>query len=134
MAIIEREDLFRGVAEEASADAAHPFAALNAALFADGFILDVAPGAALQDPIEIVHLATGMPEVSLHTRSLVSLGNGARATILEAYAGDGRYWRNDVLAVRLAAGAELSRAVLVEEAGDRGHPGEVGATDRPQAH
>src|SRR6266851_3377675 len=82
MAIIERENLFRGVAEEASADAAHPFAALNAALFADGFILDVAPGAALQDPIEIVHLATGSPEASLHTRSLVSLGEGARATIL----------------------------------------------------
>ena len=128
MAIIERENLFRGVAEEASADAAHPFAALNAALFADGFILDVAPGAALQDPIEIVHLATGSPEASLHTRSLVSLGEGARATILEAYAGEGRYWRNDVLAVRLAAGAEFSRAVLVEEAADAVHLGQVDVT------
>src|SRR6202047_1489025 len=113
-ALAEREDLFREAAEEAPGDMAHPFAALNAAFFADGFILDVRPGAVLQEPIEIVHLATGVPEVSLHTRSLVSLGEGARATILEIYTGDGRYWRNDVLAVRLAVGAELSRAVLVE--------------------
>src|SRR5580704_15691738 len=127
-AIAEREDLFREAAEEASGDMAHPFAALNAAFFADGFILDVAPGVALQEPIEIVHLATGVPEASLHTRSLVSLGEGARATILEAYTGEGRYWRNDVLAVRLAAGAELSRVVLVEEAAQAVHLGQVDAT------
>ena len=36
-----------------------PFAALNAAFFADGFVLDVAPGVVLERPIEIVHLASG---------------------------------------------------------------------------
>ena len=133
-ALAEREDLFREAAEEAPGDMAHPFAALNAAFFADGFILDVAPGVALQEPIEIVHLATGVPEASLHTRSLVSLGEGARATILEAYTGEGRYWRNDVVAVRLAAGAELSRAVLVEESGEAMHLGQVDATLGPEAH
>jgi Fe-S cluster assembly protein SufD len=124
-AIAEREDLFREMAEEASGDAAHPFAALNAAFFADGFILDVPPGVTLQEPIEIVHLATGAPETSLHTRSLVSLGDGARATILEAYAGEGRYWRNDVVAVRLATGGDLTRAVLIEESEEAVHLGQV---------
>jgi len=128
MALAERENLFREMAVEVAGDAAHPFAALNAAFFADGFILDVAPGVVLQEPVEIVHLATGAPEASLHTRSLVSLGEGSRATILEAYAGKERYWRNDVVAVRLAASAALSRAVLVEESEAAVHLGQVDAT------
>jgi Fe-S cluster assembly protein SufD len=128
MALAEREDLFRDLTEKMPGDMAHPFAALNAAFFADGFILDVAPGVALPEPIEILHLATGAPEASLHTRSLVSLGEGVRATILEAYVGEGRYWRNDVVAVRLAGGAEFSRAVLVEESSEAVHLGQVDAT------
>jgi Fe-S cluster assembly protein SufD len=122
------------MAEEVPRDAARPFAALNAAFFADGFILDAAPGVTLREPIEIVHLATGAPEASLHTRSLVSLGDGAHATILEAHAGEGRYWRNDVVAVRLAAGSELSRAVLVEESTEAVHLGQVDTTLGPDAH
>ena len=133
-AIAERETLFREMTEEVPGDMAHPFAALNAAFFADGFILDAAPGVTLREPIEIVHLATGTPEASLHTRSLVSLGEGSRATILEAYAGEGRYWRNDIVAVRLAAGADLSRAVLVEESTEAVHLGQVDAILGPDAH
>ena len=132
-AMVEREDLFREVAEEASGDAAHPFAALNAAFFADGYILDIGPGLALQEPIEIVHLATGAPAASLHTRSLVSLGEGSRATVLEAYAGEGRYWRNDVVAVRLGSSADLARAVLVEESDEAVHLAELDATLGPDA-
>ncbi|HYU12142.1 MAG TPA: SufD family Fe-S cluster assembly protein, partial [Stellaceae bacterium] len=133
-AMVEREDLFREVAEEASGDAAHPFAALNAAFFADGYILDIGPGLALQEPIEIVHLATGAPAASLHTRSLVSLGEGACATVLEAYAGEGHYWRNDVVAVRLGSGAELSGAVLIEESTEAVHLAELNATLGADAH
>ena len=126
-AIAEREDLFRGVAEEVPGDPAHPFAALNAAFFADGFILDIDAGVAIDQPIEIVHLASGKDPRSYHTRSLIRLGEGSRATILEAHTGDGRYWRNDVVAVRLAAGAALTRAVLVEEAAEAVHLAELDA-------
>ena len=58
-AIAEREELFREVAEEVPGDPTHPFAALNAAFFADGFILDIGPGVTIDQPIEIVHLASG---------------------------------------------------------------------------
>src|SRR5207248_5672597 len=40
--IAEREDLFREAIAEIPGDAAHPFAALNAAFFVDGYILQVA--------------------------------------------------------------------------------------------
>ena len=42
-----------------SDDPDHAFAALNAAHFTDGFVLDIAPGVELDRPIEIVHLASG---------------------------------------------------------------------------
>jgi Fe-S cluster assembly protein SufD len=107
--------------------AVQPFAALNAAFFTDGFVLEASPGVVLDRPLEIVHLACGAVPSSLHTRSLVSLGAGSAVRLFESYAGSGRYWRNDVLAVRLGEGAVLTRAALVEEAGAAVHLGLVDA-------
>lgn len=103
-----------------------PFAALNTALFADGFVLDVAAGVALDRPIQIVHFAAS-PGAS-HTRSLIRLGAGSRAIVVETFAGSGRYWRNDVATWRLGEGAALTRVALVEEAPEAVHFGEVAAT------
>jgi len=93
--------------------AEYPIAALNAAFFADGFVLDVPSSAVVDDPVDIIHFAS--ESGSLHTRSLVNLGEGSRVTIIETYAGKGRYWRNDVVVARLGAGARLTRIVVVEE-------------------
>ena len=112
----------------ADAGAEHPFASLNAALFADGFVLDIAPGATLDQPIEILHLASGAGDASLHTRSFISLGAGSRAAIVETYAGSGKYWRNDVALWVLGDNAALTRIALVEEGADAVHLGEVRAT------
>ncbi|MBV9965851.1 MAG: Fe-S cluster assembly protein SufD [Alphaproteobacteria bacterium] len=127
-AIAEREDLFRELADEAPEDTTHPFAALNAAFFGDGFVLNIDAGVTLDEPLEIVHLAAGGKPAAYHTRSLVRLGEGSRATILETYAGEGRYWRNDVIAVHLGKSAELTRAALIEEAGEAVHLAELNAT------
>jgi Fe-S cluster assembly protein SufD len=124
-AIAERPDLVRSAIEVPLLDTARPFTALNAAFFADGFVLDVAPGVALDRPVEIVHLASGDTAGSVHTRSLVAIGAGSRALIFEAFAGHGSYWRNDVVELRLAEGAEFARIALVEEAADALHIGEM---------
>ncbi len=118
----ERErELFSNVIEDSSGQAANPFAALNAAFFDDGYILDVPAGTVLDQPIEVIHLASGENQASFHTRSLIRLGEGAQATIVEIYAGRGRYWRNDVARVELGRGAVLHRTVLVEEASEAIH-------------
>jgi len=124
-AIAERPGLVRSAIEAPALDTARPFAALNAAFFADGFVLDVAPGVELDRPIEIVHLASGETGGSLHTRSLVAVGAGSRASVFETFAGLRSYWRNDVVELRLAAGAELARVALVEEAADALHISEM---------
>jgi len=124
-AMRERGELAQAAVEDAAGEAAHPFAALNTAFFSDGYVLDIAAGVRLDRPIEILHLGSGASEASFHTRSLISLGDGALATLVETYAGQGRYWRNDVVAVRLGAGAELSRAALIEEAAEAVHLGQL---------
>lgn len=126
-ALRERGDLVREAIENAAADGAtSPFAALNTAFFADGFVLEVAPGTTLERPIEVVHLASAA-NASLHTRSLVVLGADSRANLLEIHAGPSpdslRYWRNDVVSLRLGDRATLARAVLVEESAPALHLG-----------
>jgi Fe-S cluster assembly protein SufD len=125
MTIAERPDLVRYAIDAPLFDTERPFAALNAAFFGDGVVLDIAPGVVLDRPIEIVHLASGGTGESLHTRSLVVAGADSRASILEIFAGNGSYWRNDVVELRLAAGAEFGRVALVEEAADALHIGEL---------
>jgi Fe-S cluster assembly protein SufD len=125
-AIAERPDLVRAGLEAQSLDRA--FASLNAAFFADGFVLDVAPGVALERPVEIVHLSDDNTGCSLHTRSLVVAGRDSRAALVENYAGLGDYWRNDVVELRLGAGSELARVTLVDEAAEALHFGETLAT------
>jgi Fe-S cluster assembly protein SufD len=126
-AIDARPELVREALELPSPGRDRPFAALNGAFFTDGFVLDVAPGVVLDRPIEIVHLASSGVSGSLHTRSLVTLGAESRVRLIESFAGEGRYWRNDAITLRLAAGADLTRVALVEEAADALHFGDVGA-------
>ena len=125
MTIAERPDLVRSSIEASPFDSERPFVALNAAFFGDGFVLDIAPGVALDRPIEIIHLASAGTGGSLHTRSLVRAGAGSRASILETFAGNGDYWRNDVVELHLAAGAQFARVALVEEATEALHIGEL---------
>jgi Fe-S cluster assembly protein SufD len=125
MTIAERPDLVRSAIEAPLFDAERPFAGLNAAFFGDGFVLDISPGVTLDRPIEIIHLVSGGTGGSFHTRSFVNGGAGSHASILETFAGNGSYWRNDVVELRLAAGAQLARVALVEEADQALHIGEL---------
>lgn len=122
-AVIERPDLIRSMTVTSSATE-HQLVSLNAALFTDGFVVDIAQGAALDRAIQIIHF--GSKPGSMHTRSFVRLGTGCRATIVETFAGTGDYWRNDALTVSLADGAALERVALVEEGDEAIHLGDVG--------
>jgi Fe-S cluster assembly protein SufD len=115
------------LAEAAFAQPAGPFAALGAALFGDGFALDVAPGAVLDRPVAILHVASS-GGASFHTRNIVRLGAGARASLVELFVGEGDYWRNDATALSLGEGAVLDRVAVVEEAAAAVHLNEATAT------
>jgi Fe-S cluster assembly protein SufD len=115
--------MLRGLLQDDADDA---FAALNAAFFAGGFVLDVGPSATVEEPIEIVHAASGGG--SIHTKTLINLAADSRATLFETYTGDGSYWRNDVVDIRLGPGAVLDRVVCIEEGAGAAHLGDVRVT------
>jgi Fe-S cluster assembly protein SufD len=92
------------------------FLALNAALFDDGFALDVDEAVTVEGIIEIVHLGHAETPLSAHTRSRISLAAGSSCTMIETFAGSGPYWVNDAIAIEIGAGATLRHAVLQDDA------------------
>jgi Fe-S cluster assembly protein SufD len=112
--LVERPDLIDVAFDQTDRVGAQPFASLNAALFADGFVLALEPGVTLPLPVEILHWGRA-DERSFHLRNLIRLGEGSRATVLETYAGQGHYWTNTVVVVDLGPGAALRHVKLQDE-------------------
>lgn len=112
----------------------HPFVALNAALLADGAFLHVPDGVALSEPLLVVHVADGSagPSVS-HPRVVLSLGENARATVVEAYCGTGEAFVNAATEIVLGPHAHLDHATLQEEAAEAFHVGTAEAHLGPGA-
>lgn len=98
--------------------------ALNAALASDGAVLVLEDGVRLERPVEIVHLAgAGGPARAHHLRTLVALGAGAAAEVVETFAGaDGaETWTNAVTDISLGAEASLRHLRLDLEGADAVH-------------
>ena len=124
--LAERPDLIEAALDNTDTLGAQPFAALNAALFADGFVLALDPGVHLDQTVEIIHWGDAA-DSAFHLRNLIRLGAGSHATITETYAGRGQYWTNAVTRVELGAGAALRHAKVQDEATEAIHFGQVRA-------
>jgi len=92
--------------------------ALNSAMMTDGVVIEVADGAALTQPLHIVHIASGAEPAAMFTRSLLRIGKAANATVVESYiAADGAkaYQVHDSLVVSIGDGARLDHVRLIED-------------------
>ena len=95
--------------------------ALNSAVMTDGLVLDVADGAALTQPLHIVHIASGAAPSAMFTRSLLKLGKAASVTLVESYiAADGakNYQVHDSDVISIGDDARLDHVRLVEDSRD----------------
>jgi Fe-S cluster assembly protein SufD len=95
-----------------------PMVALNSAMMTDGLVIEVAAGTALTQPLHIVHIASAAQPAAMFTRSLLKLGKGANATLVESYIGaDGTkaYQVHDSLLLSIGDGARLDHVRLVED-------------------
>jgi Fe-S cluster assembly protein SufD len=93
---------------------------LNAAMMTDGVLVTIAEQAVVTKPIQIVHVAT-RSTAATYTRSFLKLGKGARATLVENFAGaEGAkaYQANDAVIVWVGEGAELEHVRLMVDAAD----------------
>ena len=105
-----------GLLKTASTDAV---IALNAAMATDGVVLDIADGAQLSAPIQILHIATAS-SASAFTRSQVAIGKGARVTIVESFvaAGAKAYQVNDVVLITVDDDSDVAHIRLMDDAPD----------------
>ncbi len=99
-----------GMLTDICRNGANVFSALNTAGLDDGLVLLVEPGVTLNRPIEVIHLSVGREDARVfQPRHLISIGDGARAEIIERYQSldESLYCTNTVLEIRLGNGAAL---------------------------
>ena len=98
------------------------FAALNTGLFSGALVVEIAPGAVIAEPIEVLFDAgaPSVPEVA-YPRLLVLAGERSQASIVEIYTGGGRTFTNAVTEIVLSPGAILEHTKLQEESGQARH-------------
>ena len=98
------------------------FVALNTAVFERALVLEIAPGAVLREPVEIVFDAGSptSPEAA-HPRVLVLAGERSEASVVELYRSGARTFTNAVTEIALSPGAILDYTKLQEENLDARH-------------
>ncbi len=98
-------------------DPAGALADLNAAFMADGAVIRLADGAALEAPVSLVFLSSAAHHAS-HVRNLILIGAGARARVVETYvaaSADAASFTNAVTDIALADGAALTHLRIQDE-------------------
>ncbi|HEX6850297.1 MAG TPA: Fe-S cluster assembly protein SufD [Candidatus Polarisedimenticolaceae bacterium] len=101
-----------------------PFAAWNTSAFDEGVFVDVAPGARVSAPIDVVHVATSGPKPrATHPRVAIRLGDGAEADVIETFLslGDGETLTNAVTEIALGPNAKLDHQKIQAEAAQSWH-------------
>ncbi len=104
-----REHLGKAVSE------AHPFAAINAGLIANGLFVFIPPSVVLNEPIHVLLLNTEQTtRFSAHPRILIAAGNHSTAEIIthEAAIGNVDAFNNCVTEFVLEAGAQIKHSKL----------------------
>lgn len=104
----------------ASAASTDPMIALNTAMMTDGVVIEIADGTELARPLQIVHISTASHSGAF-TRSLLNLGNNAKATLIERFVpaeGTSAYQVHDALIVSVGHNARLDHVRLLEDARD----------------
>jgi Fe-S cluster assembly protein SufD len=109
----------------APADRDDAIGAINAAFAADGFGLAIAADAEIAAPIELQNLQAGG---QVHARFPVTVGAGAKATIIERQAGAGAGLVSSVSTLDLGEGAEIVWVIVQEQAEAATHLGQFVAT------
>lgn len=67
----------------------HEFQLLNDAFAAEPLVVDVAPGASIEEPVVIVHVVSGEEGDALFPRTVVRVGAGSTAEVVEILVGSG---------------------------------------------
>lgn len=115
-----REALEAGTGDLLECSITDAMVLLNAALAADGVVAAIADGTVMSGPLQVIHVATAA-SASMFTRSLVRIGKGARATLVENFvAADGAkaYQAYDSVLLAVDDEAALTQVRLMADSVD----------------
>lgn len=101
-------------------DSTLPLPLINAAHAADGVTLAV-PAGTDAGAVVLVSYASGAQPFAFHPRHRITLGAGARLTVIEINKGEGVYWHNPVTDIVVGEGATLSHFRLQAESTEAFH-------------
>ena len=93
----------------------HHFAALNAALFADGLFIRVDAGAIPDRPLHIVHIFTAQHNLLVQPRHVWVVNKNAELSVIESVVstgGDARIWANALTEIIVHPDAKLDHTVI----------------------
>lgn len=97
-------------------DIGDPMVALNEAMSPDIRALGVAGGAALADPVEIIHLAVGESPQAAYSRLAITVGAGAKADFVEIFLGaTAGVQRNASTLLTLGEDAKVKHVVMLDD-------------------
>jgi len=106
------------------------FTALNTAFLGDGAFVQVPNGCVLASPVNLIYLTTTSAQPTVcYPRSLIVVGEGAQATVLESYVGanggefGSEYFTNAVTEIAVGEGAIVDHYRLIAEASQAFHVG-----------
>lgn len=95
-----------------------PFVALNSAFLGEGAFVEIPKGVLVEKPIHLLFVTVpGEPPVLTHPRTLVVVGEGAQATLVESYlgVGEGIYFSNAVTEIVVGDNAVVEHYRLQQE-------------------
>lgn len=105
---------------------ASAFEHLNTAFAEDGVVIHVAEGAALDQPVYVIHQWSAAAQLQMsHPRIIVRAGRNSRITLIEHYLGprDAENFTNALVTLDLASGAQVTHYRLQQEATRSFHVG-----------
>jgi Fe-S cluster assembly protein SufD len=105
-----------------------PACALSTALWTDGVLVELEPGASMASPLHILFVNQGGPTpISVHPRVLIIAGDGSRGTVIESHVGcsDHTMLSTPVTELLVGDGVELDHYRLVREGGGTWHLGDL---------
>ncbi|MDB4890890.1 MAG: FeS assembly protein SufD [Gemmatimonadetes bacterium] len=116
---------------------AHTFTALNTAFINDGAVVQVEANAEITQPIHLLFVSdASAAQGSAQPRNLIVLERGAKATVIESYAGvaEGRYFTNTVTEASIGDGATLTHLKLQRESAQAYHVGTLDVRQARDSH
>lgn len=115
-ALKEKPELVEAHLSRSSDFKDQPFLALNTAFIQEGAFVHLPRGAALEKPLEILHVSSFANPFVAQPRNLIIAEEGSQASIVESYVGwDSTYWMNAATEIFAADSAILEHVKLQEE-------------------